>query len=111
MDLTFRIGGDVIIVRIRGHDILFSDSNAGYLRFYPIDCLKLNILGILKEFPDLKGLSDGDIRQEAIKRFKKHIADLDNENKIKDYIILELGNIGYQLIGIKREGFREIKIK
>lgn len=98
MELTFEFGNEVIIVRIKGHNVLFSTSQTNFQNFYPIEGLKLSKDGILKEHPDLKNLSDDEIRKEGIRRFKKKIVDLGGENEIKDYIVNELSSIGYSLL-------------
>jgi len=111
MELTFQLGNEIIIVRIMGRSILFSDSHTNFQQFFPIEGLKFSREGILKEHPDLKNLSDGEMRIEAIKRFKEHVRNLGGENEIKKYITDELEGCGYSLILIKKEGFRPIKVQ
>lgn len=99
------------IIKIEGKHITFSTLIDNFKRFVPLKNMRLSISGILKEHPDLEGLSDGEIREEAILRFQTHINSMDNEIKIKDYIITELEKFGWDVIGLRREGFREIKLK
>ncbi len=109
MQLTFELGGDVTLVKIIGNNILFSNSSTNFQQFAPIWGLRLSKVGILKEHPDLENLSDGEMRQETIKRFKEHINKLKSESKIKNYIVEELGKYGWKLKATQREGFRTRK--
>jgi len=111
MELVFQFGNEMIIIKIRDGTILFSNSTTNFQQFVTIDGLKLTKEGILKEHPDLKDLNDTEMKAEAIKRFKDHVKALGNENKIKDYVVKELGKSGYILKVVKKEGFRPIKIK
>lgn len=106
MELVFQLANEVVVVRIRGTDISFANSSTNFQQFVPIDSLKLDIKGILKEFPNLEGKSEGVIREEGLKRFKEKIKNMENENRIKEYITEEFKNMGYVLIKEKKEGFR-----
>jgi len=110
MELIFEMADEVLIVKVKGHSILFSSSKTGLQNYFPFEALKLNEVGILKEFPDLKD-SEDNIKHEAIKRFKKHIKNLGGEEQIKDYLEKELSEMGYSLRIIKKEGFRPIRVK
>lgn len=111
MELVFELGAEVVIARIEGHNILFSNSQTNFQQFVPVENLKLSTEGILKEHPDLKGLPKGEMRQEAIKRLKEHIGNLGGENEVMDYIVEELKKCGYSLKVIKKKGFRPVKVK
>jgi len=106
MELTFQLGNELIKVRIEGANLTFANSQTNFTQFVPIEGLSLSKEGILKEHPDLKGKPDGEIRQEAIKRFKKHIKKLKENQKIRDYIIEDLKKHGFVLISEQRKGFR-----
>ena len=110
MLLYFKIAGEIVIVKIQGHNVTFADVNTNFNQFYPIEAIKLNVQGCLKENPDLEGLSNEEIRLASISRFRDHIKKLNNENSIKDYIVTEMGKIGYSLIKIQREGFRTVTL-
>lgn len=111
MLLYFRIADEVVIVKIAGHSLLFSDIKTNFQNFYPIEAIRLDIQGCLKENPDLLGLNDSEIRSESIFRLKAHLAGLDNENSIRDYVTAEMSKMGYTLIATQREGFRKIPVK
>ena len=111
MELIFRLADDYVIVKIKNGQVLFSNSNTNFQRFVPIDGIMLNREGIIKEFPDLKGLPDSEMRKEAIDRFKKHIKEFNTEDEIKEYIIMELKKYGYICEKIKKEGFRAISLR
>jgi len=108
MELTFALGGEIVIVKIDGKNILFSDAYSNFQIFSPFEKLRLTEDGMLKEFPDLKNLSYEDMREETIKRFKERINKMETEGQVKDYVIKEMENMSYKLQTIRREGFRPI---
>jgi len=111
MRLYFKLGGEMIIIDIRGTDLIFTDTNTNQTT--TIEGLALKKQGILKQFPDLdgKGLSNAELRTEAIKRLKKHIKELGSDDKIKNYLVEELKPSGYVLQMIEKRGFRPEKVK
>ena len=109
MELYFTFGGEMTIVKIEGHSITFATAQTNFTQFVSISSLSLSISGILKEFPDLQGKDKGEIKRIAIERFKKKIKLLDNENRIKDYVIEELEKFGYKLTMTKQRGWRTKK--
>jgi len=111
MELYFELAGDVVIVKIVGFNVTFATSQVELTQFYPIEALRLSKTGMLREHPDLKGMSEWDMKLETIKRLKEHIKKLKTEDKIKDYIIEELSKQGYSIKMIKRKGFRPQKVK
>ena len=106
MELTFQLASDFVIVRIQGCNVLFSDSSTNFQQFVPIEFLKLNQEGIIKEFPDLKAKPFNEAKQETVKRFKEHIISLGGEERVKEYVVNELVKEGYVLKTIKQDGFR-----
>ena len=109
MDILFEFGSEVVIVRIRNNNVTFANSSVGLEVFVPIEKLQLSRAGILKEFPDLKDLDEGDLKLEAIDRFKAKVNSFNSEMDIATYIISDLKLHGYKCKRIKREGFRAIK--
>ena len=109
MQLTFELGGDVILVRILGNNILFANSQTNFQQYAPIEGLRLSKQGILKEHPDLKGKEDGEIRKEAIRRFKEKVKSMKTDDEVKLYVIEELGRFGWKVKSIQREGWRTKK--
>jgi hypothetical protein len=108
-DLIFKHISGVALVKVDGKKIYFSTMDRGLFSLQPIDNLKLDIDGILREFPDLKDKTAKEIRQEAIKRFKGHIEKMESEMEVIQYIVQDLGKHGYVLVNAKRPGFREEK--
>lgn len=106
IDVGFKKGTEVFNVRVSGNQVTFSKIYGNQLRLCTIDGLKLNIGGILKEFPDLKGKPDGVIKQEAIKRFKEHIKKLKTEEDRVEYVMKDLQKHFFTPIFIKKAGFR-----
>jgi len=103
IELVFYRGGEIILIRIIGHHVTFSNSDYG--AFYAtIDYLKLNYEGVIKEHPDLEGRDDWN--KEVIKRFKEKIKSYDNEDEISDYMIKELRAVGYRPKYRQKKGFR-----
>ena len=111
MELTFTMGSEMVIVKIDGRNILFSDQQTNFQNFAPIENLKFDEPGIIKEFPDLQGWDYGDMKEEATKRFKEKIKKMETENEVKNYITGELEGKGYILQTIRREGFRPIRVR
>ena len=105
MVLIFELGGDMTLVRVSGNDILFSTSDSNFQQYSPIEGLRLSRDGIVKEFPDLKNskLSDGDLRGEAIKRFKEKIRGFETEDEVRTYLVEEFEGMGYTLKQIDRK--------
>lgn len=106
--VTFQFGNEYIIVNVNGNDLKFANTMFGALGA-SIEGLKLSKQGTLKEFPDLKDREDW--RQEAIKRFKEKIANIEEEPKKVDYIIGDLRKYGYKPLFRQKNGFRRVAIK
>jgi len=111
MELYFEFGGEVVVIKLQGKNITFANSQTNLQQFVPIESINLSIEGILKEHPDLKGLPDGEMKQEAIVRLKKLVGNMKNENEIKDYLVKEFEGVGYIFNGFRREGFRMVKVR
>ena len=108
IELIFYFGTDIIYVRINGNDIRFANSE--YVNFEaPIEGLKLNYDGVVKEYPDLKDTPMWKL--EAIARFKMKIADMKDEEEIAKYIISDLKKYGYIPKWKQKKGFRREVIK
>ena len=90
--LQFQFASDIIVVRLQGNDIQLGSTAQG-ARLAPIDGLKLNYSGVIREFPDLKDRTDW--REEAIKRFKEKIKSIPTEHLKAHYIIEDLRKFGY----------------
>lgn len=103
IDLIFYYDNEIVFVRVRGSEILFSTSLQPN-KYASIEGVKLNKAGVLKEHPDLKDKEDW--REIVLKRFKKHVQSLDNENEVVDYVISELQKIGYIPRWKQKQGFR-----
>jgi len=111
MKLVFEFGGEYVFVIINGHNLLFSTSQTNFQQYAPIEGLALKKAGILKQFPDLKDMEPGEMRAEAIRRFKEHVKTLENEYRIKDYVVDELTKQGYILKSTQIDGHRAQKVK
>lgn len=107
IDLTFQHASEIVLVKINGNSILFGSTVFGAI-LADISGLRLDYHGTIREFPDLK--DDLEWREKAIERFKEHIKNLDNEDKIADYIIYELKSKGYLPKLKQKAGFRPVKI-
>lgn len=110
-DLFFRKVTEVIGIRINNKSVFFSKVQGPYTKYSSIDGLKLDVGGIIAEFPDLKDKPTEEIKKEGVKRFKAHIETLETEQEIQDYITKDLAKHGYKLIVVKRAGFRPEVIK
>lgn len=103
IEILFRHGGDVILVRIAGNNVEFGNTAQGGM-LSTIDGLNISRSGVMRQFPDLKGQPDW--KEQAIKRFKKHIATFKNEVEKAEYIKEELSKWGYVPWKIKMQGKR-----
>ena len=105
--MVFRLGSEVVVVKIVGTSIYFSNQMSNFM-LVPIEAIRFDIGGIYKEFPDLKnkGLSVGELRREALARFKLHCKKLGSEIEIQKYVKKEFTDMGYKLKMEMRDGFR-----
>lgn len=106
MELLFRLATETIAVKIQGTNVYFFTEQTGFRQAAPLEALKLSPHGIIKEHPDLKDKPLGEMREEAIRRLKRHLRTLGTESKIADYLIDDLGKFGWILTKRSRDGFR-----
>lgn len=99
--------GDIVEVRIINSTCYFRSSRYGGI-FSPIEGLKLNKSGCLKEHPDLKDREDW--KEETIKRFKKKMNNYKTEEEQINYVMTDLKKYGYKPIAMQKSGFRMKKI-
>lgn len=104
----FQNGSEVIEVRINNTNALFrtQGTQGG---FVPIEGIKLERGGCIKEHPDLK--DNKGWRKETIKRFKQKLKDYKTEKERMKYIISDLTKHGYKALYYQQQGFRPVKIK
>jgi len=105
INITLKLGGDIIIVKVERSCIAFCDVSIG--QYTTIEGLKLNRAGVIKEFPDLD--DDDEWRLKAIERFKKHVSKLKTEKEKAKYVAEDLTKFGYEVIMYQRNGFRPQK--
>jgi len=104
--IIFKLGNEVLEVRIKDSVCFFRTSPLQ--PFATIDGLKLDKLGVIKEFPDLK--DNKDWKKIAIERFKNKMKELKTEKEQASYIIEDLSKYGYEPQYLQREGFRPVKL-
>ena len=107
IDLIFQFGSDVVMVRIKDNNVFFRTSQ--FTNFGDIDGIKLNKIGVLKEFPDLKDKEDW--QSIARERFKEKIKKMKTERQRVDYVVDDLQKFGYKWLYKQRQGFRPEKNK
>ena len=105
--IVFNFGTDIVEVRIKDNNLFFRTSQ--FQNFGDIDGIKLNKVGVLKEFPDLK--DNEDWQNIARQRFKDKIKQMKTEREQADYVISDLQKYGYVWLYKQREGFRPEKNK
>lgn len=110
-DLVFKLGSQIVIIRVEGKNLTFAEARGQYISFAKIDGLKLSPAGIIKEFPDLADKPVEEMKAEAIKRFKDHIAKMNTEQEIQDYLMRDLRKHGYNLIKLRIPGHRDKPMK
>jgi len=106
--VIFQFGSEIIEVRIDKENCLFrtQQTQGG---FSPIDGLKLDKSGSIKEHPDLKDNKNWE--EETKKRFKEKLKSFKTEKERMKYIIEDLTKYGYKALYYQQDGFRAIKIK
>jgi hypothetical protein len=104
--IIFRFGTEIIEVRIDGVNCLFRTGTQGNL-FVPINNLRLDKTGVIKEFPDLKDRDDW--RSEAINRFKEKLKSLNTEDERVNYVVNDLKKFGYVPMYKQKAGHRVTK--
>ena len=104
--IVFQFGSEVIEVRIKNSTCYFRTSQ--FQNYATIDGLKLDKLGVIKEFPDLK--DNPDWRKISIERFKKKMKELKTEKEQAEYLISDLSKYGYVPKYLQREGHRPVKL-
>lgn len=106
--VIFELNSNHVEVRIDGINCWFRTGEFGGA-LVPIDSLKLNKAGSIKEHPDLK--DDNEWKEKTIERFKNKIKELNTEQERIKYIINDLKKYGYIPKYMQRKGHRTIKIK
>jgi hypothetical protein len=107
IDLFFQFGNEFILVKVDGSNVRFGSSEQGS-QLATIDGLKLDYLGVVKEFPDLE--DNPGWKRIATERFKENIKRMNNEDEVSNYIINDLKKYGYIPKLKQRKGFRVEKI-
>ena len=105
--IVFQFGADVVEVRIENKTVFFRTSQ--FTNFGDIDGIKLNKVGVLREFPDLKDKEDW--MSIARQRFKDKIKQMDTERKQADYVREDLQKYGYVAMWEQVQGHRPKKFK
>jgi len=105
--LIFQFGTEYVEIRIDSHNLFFRNTQTRGM-FSQIDGLKLDFNGVVKEHPDLELAKDW--REQAIKRFKEKIKQMENEKKIVDYLKSDLIKFGYIPVSMQRKAFRPEKL-
>lgn len=111
INLAFVRGTENLGITIIGKSIMITVMKGNVPMTTTIDGLKLDPIGIVKEFPDLKDKPTEEMRIEAIKRFKDKLKSLKGEDDIMVYLQEDLGKFGYELKLIQKKGFRPEIVK
>jgi len=106
--LIFQLGPEIIEVRVDNNNIQFRNNQSNGM-FTTIEGLKLNKVGVIREFPDLK--DNDDWQNIARERFKGKIKSFNTEMERANYIVEDLKKYGYVPKYRQRQGFRVEKIK
>ena len=104
--IVFNFGSDVVEVRIKDNNLFFRTSQ--FQNFGDIDGIKLNKVGVLKEFPDLK--DNEDWQSIARNRFKDKIKTMKTEREQVEYVKEDLQKFGYTPMWEMVQGFRPRKL-
>ena len=104
--IIFQFGTEIVEVRIQNGSVFFRTSQ--FQRFADITGIKLNKVGVVKEFPDLKDKEDW--QEIARQRFKEKISKMKTERERADYIINDLKKYGYVPYSEQVSGHRMRKL-
>jgi len=104
--LIFQFGTETIEVRIQRNNVFFRTSQ--FMNFVDIDGIKLNKVGVIKEFPDLK--ENKEWQKISRERFKEKIKKMETERERADYITQDLKKYGYKPLWEQQQGFRPKKL-
>ena len=108
IQVLFGFASDKVLVTVSDKEVWFSHTGYGAVKA-PIECLRLDYIGVVREFPDLE--LDSDWQKIAISRFKQKIKTFSTEDEIANYIISDLRKFGYVPEQKQKDGFRPQKIK
>lgn len=111
MEITFKAGGDFVIVKVINRNLFFAKTINGVPMFLDLDKINFPIHGILNKFPDLQGKPNLEIKKIGIQRIKEYIKSLKNDEEAKDYVIKEIESLGCEAILLTRPGFRPELLK
>jgi len=103
IDVLFYYGTELLFVRIENSTLRFSTSLQASI-WAPIEGIQLDYTGVCREFPDLEAKPSW--KQEAIKRFKSKLKDLNTEEEVFKYIVKDLQKFGYIAKKKMKPGFR-----
>lgn len=106
--IIFEFKGEKVEVRLESEICLFRKLNSGGI-LCPIEKLRIDKKGVIKEFPDLK--DNEEWREEAIKRFKEKLKSYKTERERIDYIINDLIKFGYIPLYSQVQGHRPKRVK
>lgn len=106
--VIFEYGPEMVEVRIDKTNCYFRTSQFGGA-LAPIDSIKIDKAGSIKEHPDL--INREDWKEETIKRFKDKLKEQKTEMERIKYVIDDLSKVGYNPIYFQKDGHRPKKIK
>lgn len=109
IDVILEFAGGYYMVRVIGDHITFGAKTGYNVMMAPIDNMKLDYPGTIREFPDLE--TNNDWRKIAIQRFKDKIKSFKTEEDKVNYIIQDLSKFGYKALYKQKAGFRVEVIK
>lgn len=107
IEVLFKFGAELIEVIISENSLFFQTNKTGSMAA-PLDGLKLDKAGCLREHPDLKDRDDW--REESIKRLKEKLKKMETEKERAKYIIEDLVKYGYKPYMMRKEGYRPVKL-
>lgn len=104
--IIFQFGSEIVEVRVQSSNIFFRTSQ--FQQWADIEGIKLDKVGTIKEFPDLKDNKDWE--KIGKERFKEKMKTMKTEIERAKYVIEDLTKFGYKALFFQRAGFRPIKL-
>ena len=112
LGFVHEMNGQLMTIEIFGNKIHRIATFKDGIPYYTtnIGGLKLNISGIVKEFPDLKGKPIPEIKKQGVKRFYDHISTFSGEQELIKYLKQDLQKHNWKMRMVEKHGHRPRKL-
>lgn len=105
--VIFQYINEIVEIRINNNELLFR-TQSSFGKFIPIEHIRIDKKGVLKEFPDL--IDNPEWRIISIQRLKDKLKSFQTEDEKIKYIIEDLAKYGYRAMYTQKQGHRVVKL-